>query len=202
MGTNYHAQLLQRLDAINSIGDNQNIFAQQLAAQQAQQRAAQSSYSSTSYVGGGGGGGTSNTTGYVPASGAKGNTFENFLHAISGRESGGNYKARNPDSGALGKYQIMPGNVGPWSRQILGYSITPQQFYASPKYQEQIAQGMLRQYYNQYGPGGAAVAWYAGPGTASKWMKNRNNGYYNSPQGKYSSINAYALGIMRAMGIA
>lgn len=195
----FHSQLLERLNSINSMGDAQNIFAQQLAAQRAQRAqqealaAPQPSYNPGSYSGGG-----APSPSYA---GAKGNTFESFLRAISGRESGGNYRARNPDSGALGKYQIMPGNVSPWAREILGYSVTPQQFYNSPQLQEQIAQGMLRKYYTKWGPGGAAVAWYAGPGTAAKWVQNSNSGYYNSPQGKYSSINAYALGILRSMGL-
>lgn len=193
---NYHQALMNRLGIVGDWADSGLANTQAYWASRAQQTPSYSSMGGTS--GGSSSGGGIN---YSPPSGQAGNTFENFLRAIAQRESGGNYRARNPDSGALGKYQIMPGNIPSWSKQILGFSITPSQFYQSPKYQEQIAQGMLRNYYNKWGPGGAAVAWYAGPGTAASWFKNRNRGYYNTPQGKYSSINAYALGIMRAMGI-
>jgi hypothetical protein len=131
---------------------------------------------------------------------ANGNNFGSFLRAISGRESGGNYGARNRDSGALGKYQIMPGNIPSWSREALGHSVSTSQFYHSPSLQEQIAQFKLRQYYNKYGPEGAAVAWYAGPGNANKYMSQGGRGY-GASQGKYSSISAYALGILKAMGL-
>lgn len=121
--------------------------------------------------------------------------FGAFLSAIAGRESGGNYRARNKSSGALGKYQIMPGNIRGWSKEALGYSISPQQFYQSPALQEAIAQYKLRQYYNQYGPWGAAVAWYAGPGA----LKYGYNALHRK-QGAYSSIATYADAIMRRLG--
>jgi hypothetical protein len=41
---------------------------------------------------------------------AKGD-FGAFVNAIAGKESGGSYSARNPHSGAMGKYQIMPSNI-------------------------------------------------------------------------------------------
>jgi len=185
----YQDVMLQRLQTINSMGDSANNYAAQIAAQQRP-------YSGPASIGGDFSSGAS----YNPQ--GKGNTFENFVRAIAGRESGGNYGAVNPDSGALGKYQIMPGNISSWSKQTLGYSVTPAQFLHSPQLQEQVAQGMLRSYYNQWGPGGAAVAWYAGPGAVSGWMKNRNNSRYTAAQGSYSSINAYALGILHAMGLA
>lgn len=134
-------------------------------------------------------------------SGAKGNTFENFLHAISGRESGGNYSAVNRDSGALGKYQVMPGNVASWTKAATGKSYTPQQYLASPQLQETTAQYMLKNYYNKYGPAGAAVSWYSGEGNAKKYMANPNAPQYTRKQGAYSSIGAYALGILNSMGL-
>ena len=124
--------------------------------------------------------------------------FGALVSAISGKESGGNYGAVNPDSGAMGKYQIMPGNIagpGGWDMEILGRNITTQQFLSSPKLQEQIAQGKLKQYYNQYGPAGAAAAWYAGPGAAKSWQGN------NAGQGAYPSVRNYVLAILKAMGV-
>jgi hypothetical protein len=43
-----------------------------------------------------------------------------FLWGLAGEESGWNYFARNSYSGAFGKYQIMPFNWGPWTRQYIG----------------------------------------------------------------------------------
>jgi hypothetical protein len=123
------------------------------------------------------------------------NRFGAFVRAIAGKESGGSYSARNPSSGAMGKYQIMPGNIagpGGWDMEILGRNVTPQQFMSNPKLQDQIALGKLRKYFNQYGVRGAASAWYSGD--PNKW---RNT----SPQGGYPSINAYVMDILRRMVI-
>lgn len=125
-------------------------------------------------------------------------SFDNFKSAISGQESGGSYKAVNKSSGALGKYQIMPANLGGtrsgWDYEALGKDITPQQFLSTPQIQEQIASYKLREYYNKYGPAGAAVAWYAGPGAVSRANSNTS-------QGAYPSINAYKNSILRRMGL-
>lgn len=121
--------------------------------------------------------------------------FGRFIQAISGQESGGNYGAVNSDSGALGKYQIMPSNLagpGGWDQEALGRNISTQDFLSSPKLQEAIARYKLRQYYNQYGPAGAASAWYSGD--PNKWNSR-------TPQGNYPSIHAYVQAILRAMGI-
>lgn len=124
---------------------------------------------------------------------AKGN-FGAFVQAIAGKESGGSYSARNPHSGAMGKYQIMPSNIagpGGWDMEILGRNITPEQFMANPALQDRIALGKLRQYYNKYGVRGAASAWYSGD--PNKWQNT-------SPQGGYPSIAAYVQDIIRRMG--
>ena len=131
-----------------------------------------------------------------------GGSFGSFVNAIRQHESSGRYGVVNPDSGALGAYQIMPGNLPQWSRQALGHSVSSQQFLRDPRLQDQIAQYQLKQYYDKWGPGGAAVAWYAGPGRVSGWMQSGGNSpFYNAPQGKYSSISSYALSILRAMGL-
>lgn len=122
-----------------------------------------------------------------------GTEFDRFVNAISGQESGGNYSSVNPQSGALGKYQIIPGNIPSWSRQILGKSISTSQFLKSPDLQERIARGMLLRYYKQYGAAGAAAAWYGGPGVAKKWKTLRN------PQGAYPSIYNYVNQILQRM---
>ena len=62
-----------------------------------------------------------------------------FLYALGQVESGGNYTARNPTSGAYGKYQIMPFNWGPWARKYIGSSTAKQ----SPRNQEIVARGKV-----------------------------------------------------------
>lgn len=126
-------------------------------------------------------------------SGGGDDKFKRFVNAIAGQESGGNYGSVNRSSGALGKYQIMPGNIPSWSKSVLGHTITNKQFLHSPALQDQIAQTMLRRYVKKYGYSGAAAAWYGGPGVANKWAGMTN------PQGAYPSIASYVNQIMRRM---
>jgi hypothetical protein len=134
-----------------------------------------------------------NAVGSVAQAPTGNNKLSSFINAIAGKESGGNYRAVNKDSGALGKYQIMPSNFagpGGWDRDALGKDITVQQFLNDPRVQEKIARTKLTQYYRKYGPRGAASAWYSGD--PNKWQNN-------SPQGGYPSIAAYVQAIMNAM---
>lgn len=193
MAESYDAALRRRLDLINQWGSEANSYAATRAERAAQLRAQQQAQQmQRSYMG--------EPSAYSVQGTAKGDTLDNFIRAIAKRESGGRYGAVNRDSGALGKYQIMPGNIPQWSQQALGRRISAQTFLNSPALQEKIAQYHLGKYYRQYGAQGAAVAWYAGPGTAKKYLRAGGRGY-NAPQGKYSSISAYALGILRDMGL-
>lgn len=123
-----------------------------------------------------------------------GDQFSRFVNAIAQQESGGSYKQVNPDSGALGRYQIMPGNVPSWSKRVLGRTLTSKQFLNSPALQDQIAQSMLRSYVKKYGYSGAAAAWYGGEGVARNWSSRTN------PQGRYPSIAKYVQQILKRMG--
>ncbi|MCS3692008.1 hypothetical protein ABIF07_001076 [Bradyrhizobium elkanii] len=97
-----------------------------------------------------------------------------YAGAISSIESGGNYRAIGPDTGsmgrALGKYQVMSANVGPWSKEVLGREITPREFINNPDLQDAIFNGKFGQYVDKYGPEGAAKAWFAG----ERGMNNPN----------------------------
>jgi hypothetical protein len=68
-----------------------------------------------------------------------------YADAISKVESGGNYRAIGPNTDemgrALGKYQVMSANVGPWSKEVLGREVTPQEFVQSPEIQDAIFNG-------------------------------------------------------------
>lgn len=116
--------------------------------------------------------------------------FNSFFAAIKGQESGGSYSAINPQTGALGAYQILPSNVPGWSQQYLGQSWTPQQFLNDPAKQDALAKAVLSSYYDQYGARGAASAWYSGnPGLAND---------YNSQSGG-PSIGSYVDQVMARM---
>jgi hypothetical protein len=81
---------------------------------------------------------------------------------IRAQESGGNYRAVNVHTGALGAYQVLPGNVAPWSRDVLGYPVTPARFLASAPVQDRVAKAKLAALCRRYGPRGSAAAWFSG----------------------------------------
>jgi len=118
-----------------------------------------------------------------------------FMQAIGLKESGGNYSSRNSDSGASGKYQIMPSNWPSWSK-LAGL---PSNAAMTPENQERVAKTVMTMYYNQFGNWrDVAIAWYAGPGKvgAATDMLNRTQ---RSGKNEYPSINGYADDIMGRM---
>lgn len=117
----------------------------------------------------------------IPSPGASaelGNTAPagdpSYRNAIASIESAGSgdYGAvgpTNPKMGrALGRYQIMEANIGPWSQEALGRTVTPDEFLANPQIQDAIFDKKFGSYVSQFGPEGAAQAWFAGPGGVGK----------------------------------
>lgn len=96
--------------------------------------------------------------------------------AIGRLESGGRYDRLGPIhpklGRALGKYQVMEANVGPWSREVLGREVSPQEFLRNPDIQDAIFDAKFGSYANKYGPSGAAQAWFAGEGGIGKNRKD------------------------------
>jgi hypothetical protein len=129
----------------------------------------------------------------IPAAGASGtDSLSRFLAAIRGQESGGVYNGSpNPDSGALGAYQMLPSNVAAWSKAALGRTVSNSEFLNSPSEQDAIARYELGQYLSKYGLQGAAAAWYGGEGAVPNWQKSTN------PQGQYPSIYNYVQQVMQ-----
>jgi uncharacterized protein YnzC (UPF0291/DUF896 family) len=119
---------------------------------------------------------------------------EAFINAIAGQESGGNYNAENGDTGAYGKYQIMPSNWPAWAEEA-GIGVDAPR---TPENQEIVARFKLGQYYDKYGARGAAIAWYGGEGALnySDEALNRKQG----DNGEYPSINEYADEVLGRMG--
>ncbi len=91
---------------------------------------------------------------------------QSYADAITGIESGGNYRAVGPDTGkgrAYGRYQVMDFNIGPWTKEILGQELTPEQFLAQPAVQDQVFNAKFGQYVDRYGnPQDAASMWFTG----------------------------------------
>jgi transglycosylase-like protein len=58
--------------------------------------------------------------GVAPATATGPEGLGRFMYAVGQVESHGNYEARNPSSGAYGKYQFMPASWRAWARVYLG----------------------------------------------------------------------------------
>lgn len=118
-------------------------------------------------------------------------SFDQFMYGIGYQETRGNKNAYSEVNayGAVGKYQVLKSNVPGWSRQVLGHSITWQQYRDSPALQEKIVRGILYGYFKNWGPRGAAAAWYAGPGNHHLDMSTR-------PQSGGPSIKSYVDSVL------
>lgn len=94
-----------------------------------------------------------------------------YRQAIANLESGGDYSALGKETHggrAIGKYQIMSYNVGPWTKDVLGKSMTPDQFLADHKAQDAVFDAKFGNYVNKFGERGAAQAWLGGPGSVGQ----------------------------------
>ena len=131
--------------------------------------------------GGGGGGGAGYTGGGPTASGGNMQPFTGDVNwnavaqSISAIESGspeGNYGALGPvtktGDRALGRYQVMGNNVGPWTEKYFGQRLTPEQFLANPAAQDAVFKGEFGSYIQKYGMENAAQAWFGGAGSIGK----------------------------------
>lgn len=131
----------------------------------------------------------------VAGSTAGGPTLKAILRALGAQESGNNYGAVNSDSGALGRWQVMPSNIqgsGGWDMEALGRNISTQEFLNNRQLQNAIVRFKFGNYLKAHGLKGALSTWYSGD--PNKW----NN---KSPQGDYPSIHQYVLDVLERLGI-
>src|SRR5690606_31403652 len=97
-----------------------------------------------------------------------------YREAIASIESrgSGDYSAigpRHPRLGrALGRYQIMEANIGPWSQKHLGRRVSVAEFMASEAIQDAIFDGEFGEYVEKFGLEGAAQAWFGGADSVGK----------------------------------
>jgi murein DD-endopeptidase MepM/ murein hydrolase activator NlpD len=114
------------------------------------------------------------TSGPAPSPSAAGAVnLDQFMRAIARQESGGRYDARNSQTGAYGKYQILPSNWPNWAQQAGLAGNAPQ----TPANQERVARFVFGKYEKSYGGDWSrvAAAWFAGvAGSAnpSAWGPN------------------------------
>lgn len=90
-----------------------------------------------------------------------------IAESIGSYESGGRYDAIGPvtknGDRAYGKYQVMGANIPSWTKQALGYSLTPQQFLKDKQAQDKVARYKMAILYNQYGTlEDVASVWFSG----------------------------------------
>ena len=111
---------------------------------------------------------------YIPLSQrkrAQGGDIDDIMNRLSSVESGGNYQALGPtvETGmyagerAMGKYQVMPGNIPAWSKEALGYEVSPEDFLSNPDIQEAIVRDRISKNYAKYGNAeDVASVWFTG----------------------------------------
>lgn len=101
--------------------------------------------------------------------------FDLWEAAISQIESGskeGDYSAVGPANKkgqrAYGRYQVMDFNIGPWTKEVLGKELTPEEFLKDKDAQRTVFRAKFAPLAQQYGPENAAAIWFSGrPLTAS-----------------------------------
>lgn len=114
-----------------------------------------------------------------------------FIASIRQQESGGNYGAYNPGSGAAGAYQFEPGT---WRYALslagLGnWAGTPAN-QAPAWVQDNAAKALMGSYYRQFGSWfNVAEAWYGGPGAVGHPDWGGGPGYPNVGQYATEVIN-------------
>lgn len=132
--------------------------------------------------------------------GADDDIIVRLMHAIAGKESGSRYGVVNPDSGALGKYQIMPFNLAPWAAAAGIKTPSREQFLGDPDMQELMARVQFQQAMKRYNDIGQVAAWwYGGEGGRKAYAAGKGR---NKEAGGYPSIQEYVAAILAAMGMS
>ena len=121
-----------------------------------------------------------------------------WREAIASIESAGSggYSAIGPThpklGRALGRYQVMEANVGPWSKKYLGRKVSAKEFLANPDIQDAVFNGEFGSYVKRFGsPEAAAQAWFGGPGAVGKTGRKDSLG---TSVGQYSRKFSNAVG--------
>jgi hypothetical protein len=108
-----------------------------------------------------------------------------YANAIGSVESSNNYQALGPQTSsgdrAYGRYQVMGQNIPQWTKEVLGTTLTPQQFLANPQAQDAVFNAKFGQSVQKYGnPQDAASVWFSGRPVAQ--AGNASDGSTTVPQ--------------------
>jgi hypothetical protein len=141
---------------------------------------------------------------YATNDGVDGINMNALLAAIQSQESGGNPRAVNTRTGAMGLYQILPSNITGtgkgWDKECLRQDLTTSQFLSNAQLQHEITGCKMRQYAATHQSKSSsteelvrrvASTWYSGNG--DKWNNTRKQG----PGGTEPSISEYTASIWR-----
>lgn len=136
--------------------------------------------------------GSATANGATAAGGAPGSPMQPYRNGIRAVESGGSsdpygllgplvtYSGGHTDR-AYGAYQVMGDNIGPWTQEVLGRTLTPREFLADQDAQDKVFDAKFGQYLTQYGnPNDAASVWFSGRPQAQ--AGNSSDGYTTVPE--------------------
>lgn len=125
----------------------------------------------------------------------RGSGIDTFMRAISGQESGseeGDYNLINYDSGATGRFQIMPDNWAQWAQDAGLPANAPM----TPENQERVARNKMLEYYKEYGNWrDVASKWYSGRAVSELSDEDYHAPNYSNGN-KYPSISEYVESVM------
>jgi hypothetical protein len=108
-------------------------------------------------------------------------------------------KGRYKGQRAVGRYQVMPGNIPAWSKSALGREVTPEEFAASPELQDKIVKHQVEKYFAKYGSEDDVYsAWLTGKprrsaGTVSDDL-GTNAGTYSARASRAAALGSAAKG--------
>lgn len=93
--------------------------------------------------------------------------LDRYGYAMGSIESGHRWDAIGPQTRdgdrAYGYYQVMGKNIGPWTKEILGRAMTPQEFLDDKDAQKAVFNSRFGQYLQKTGnPDDAASMWFTG----------------------------------------
>ena len=146
-------------------------------------------------------------------------TIDSLLDAMRsgtmGQESGGNPNARNGRTGALGLFQVMPGNIAPWTKEVLGRAMGADEFRKNTAAQIAVFNAKMGEYLRkamvitmgdwQKAIRMAAAAWYGGPDNmkdyAANWGGKGQEPTFNQYTSKVLSRTTGALKLGKAGGV-
>jgi len=89
---------------------------------------------------------------------------------------------------AYGRYQVMEGNIGPWTKEVFGKAMTKEEFMANPQAQDAVVEHQLAKSVKKYGTyEDAASVWFSGQPVSK--AGNRDDGYTTVPEyvGKFQT---------------